>query len=67
FQFDHTRSHSTLIEQMDPVVIIESKPIARYLRQLEGIGEDPDEYASIWGYSAGYLEMRNPVFEGMSR
>jgi len=67
FQFDHTRSHSTVIEQMDPVVIIESKPIARYLRQLEGIGEDPDEYASIWGYSAGYLEMRNPVFEGMSR
>lgn len=52
---------------MGNVVIIESKSIAQYLRQIEQLGEDPDEYTSIWGYSAGRLEPRSLVFEGMTR
>jgi lysine 2,3-aminomutase len=64
FEFDHTRPHSPVIEEMGSVVIIESKSVAEYLRQLTEMGEDPDEYASIWGYSAGRLEPRSPVFEG---
>lgn len=64
FEFDHTRPHSAVIEKMGSVMIIESKSIARYLRQLEAMGEDPSEYSSIWGYSAGRLEPRSPVFEG---
>ena len=64
FEFDHSRPHSPVIEDMGSVVIIESKSVAQYLRQLEGMGEDPAEYASIWGYSAGRLEARSPVFEG---
>ncbi len=64
FEFDHTRAHSPVIEQMKSVVIIESKSVAEYLRQLAQMGEDPEEYASIWGYSAGRLEPRSPVFEG---
>ena len=67
FEFDHTRPHSLVIEKMGSVVIIESKSMAHYLRQLEEMGEDPAEYASIWGYSAGRLEARSTVFEGMSK
>ncbi|MDY0245033.1 MAG: KamA family protein, partial [Sphaerochaeta sp.] len=67
FEFDHTRPHSKVIEEMGSVVIIESKSIAHYLRQLEKMGEDPAEYASIWGYSAGSLAPRNPIFEGVVR
>jgi len=65
FEFDHTRAHSKVIEEMGSVNIIESKSIARYLEQIEKMGEDPKEYATIWGYSAGSLESRNPVFEGV--
>ncbi len=64
FEFDHTRPHSPVIEQMGSVVIIEAKSVAQYLRQLASMGENPDEYTSIWGYSAGRLEPRSPVFEG---
>jgi lysine 2,3-aminomutase len=45
------------------VTIIESKPIGEYLKQLEEMGEDPDEYASIWGYSIGETEPRMALFE----
>lgn len=67
FEFDHSRAHSPIIAKMGSVVIIESKSIARYLHQIEQLGEDPAEYASIWGYSAGKLEPRSLVFEGMAR
>ena len=67
FEFDHARPHSKVIEDMKAVIIIESKSIAHYLRQLEEMGENIEEYATIWGYSAGSLEPRNPVFEGVVR
>nr|WP_321296020.1 KamA family protein [uncultured Sphaerochaeta sp.] len=67
FEFDHTRPHSKVIEEMGSVIIIESKSIAQYLKQLEGLGEDSSEYATIWGYSAGSLEPRSPVFEGLTK
>ncbi|MFA5698313.1 MAG: KamA family protein [Sphaerochaeta sp.] len=65
FEFDHTRPHSKVIEEMHHVDIIESKSIAHYLRQLEAMGENPKEYETIWGYSAGEMENRSPVFEGV--
>jgi lysine 2,3-aminomutase len=52
---------------MGSVIIIESKSIAQYLRQLEDMGEDSNEYATIWGYSAGSLEPRSTVFEGLTK
>ncbi len=67
FEFDHTRPHSKVIEEMGSVIIIESKSIAQYLRQLEDMGEDSNEYATIWGYSAGSLEPRSTVFEGLTK
>jgi len=63
FDHDHTRWHSPIIEKMGKVVIIESKPIGEYLHQLSEMGEDADEYSSVWGYSIGETEKRFPIFE----
>ena len=65
FEFDSTRPHSKVIEEMGSVIIIESKSVAHYLRQIEAMGDDPREYQSIWGYSAGSLAPRSAVFEGI--
>ena len=62
FDHDHSRWHSPIIKKMGKVTIIESKPIARYLEQLEDMGEDPEEYRDIWGYSLGVTENRASVF-----
>jgi len=66
FELDHTRPHSPAVEAMGDVVVIESKSVAAYMKQLARMGEDVDEYKSIWGYSAGWLEPRSPVFEDRS-
>lgn len=63
FELDHTRNHSPIMEQMDKVIIIESKSISEYLRQLEDIGEDISDYESIWGYSIGETEQRIPIYD----
>jgi len=63
FDHDSTRSHSPIINDMEEVIIVESKPIGEYLRQIEKMGEDKEEYNSIWGYSIGETESRFPVFE----
>jgi len=64
-QFDHdqTRAHSPIIHKMGKVIVIESKSISEYLRQLEDIGEEIVEYESIWGYSIGETEPRLPLYE----
>ncbi len=62
FDHDHTRRHSPIVAQMGKIVIIESKPLVDYLRQLSEMGENPDEYDSIWGYSIGESESRSAVF-----
>ncbi|MCB2219320.1 MAG: KamA family protein [Bacteroidetes bacterium] len=63
FEHDHTRAHSPIINTMGKVVIIESKSIASYLRQLEEMGEDPMDYANVWGYSIGETESRMPIYK----
>lgn len=63
FRQDHSRPHSPIMDTMGDIIIIESKSIAQYLRQLEKIGENIEEYESIWGYSAGYIEPRIPIYE----
>jgi lysine 2,3-aminomutase len=63
FDHDQTRNHSPIIDKMGKVVVIESKSISEYLEQLEALGEDLDEYASIWGYSLGMTESRLPLYE----
>ncbi len=63
FDHDQTRVHSPIIHKMGKVIIIESKSISEYLRQIEEIGEDINEYESIWGYSIGETESRLPIYE----
>lgn len=65
FEFDHSRNHSSVIKDIGSVIIIESKSIAHYLRQIKAMGEDPREYETIWGYSAGSLAPKSTAFEGL--
>ena len=62
FDHDNTRVHSPSVDKMGKVVIIESKSISQYLRQLEEMGEDIGEYQSIFGYSISETESLYPVF-----
>ena len=64
-EFDHdpTRTHSPIIHELGKVIIIESKPISDYLKQLDEMGEDVSDYESIWGYSIGETEPRLPIYE----
>jgi lysine 2,3-aminomutase len=63
FDHDSNRNHSPIIEKMGKVIIIESKSISEYLKQLEDMGEDISDYKSIWGYSIGETEPRVPIYE----
>jgi lysine 2,3-aminomutase len=63
FDHDETRRHSPIIRKMGKVIIIESKSIHEYIRQLSDIGEDPEEYAGLYGYSIGQTESRVPVYD----
>ncbi len=64
-QFDHdrTRNHSPIIDKMGKVIVIESKSISEYLRQMEDMGEDAKEYEGVYGYSMGETEPRMPIYE----
>ena len=58
FEHDGTRHHSPIIDQMGQIYIVENKSLAAYLRQLSKMGEDPEDYASIWSYTKGETEPR---------
>ncbi|MBS0010665.1 MAG: KamA family protein [Bacteroidales bacterium] len=64
-EFDHdaNRTHSPIINKMGKVNIIESKPIKHYIDQMEKMGEDPEDYKDVWGYSIGETEARASIFE----
>jgi lysine 2,3-aminomutase len=48
---------------MGKMIIIESKSIHEYLRQLEELGEDISQYEGLFGYSIGQTEPRVPIYE----
>jgi lysine 2,3-aminomutase len=64
-EFDHdpTRSHSPIIKKMGKVIIVESKSISEYLKQLDAMGEDISEYKDVYGYSLGVTEPRMQIFD----
>ena len=64
-EFDHdtSREHSPIINRMGRIIIIESKSVSEYMRQLKEIGENMQEYQTIYGYSAGVTEDRFPLYE----
>jgi lysine 2,3-aminomutase len=63
FNHDTTRAHSPAVKKMNTVVIIETKSISEYLRQLEEMGEDRSDYMNLYGYSMGETEPRMPIYE----
>ncbi len=62
FYHDNARNHSPVINNMESVVVIESKSIANYIKQMETMGENPRDYSTIWGYSISETENRIPAF-----
>lgn len=63
FEHDGTRKHSPIIEELGKVYILENKSVASYLRQLDMIGENSDEYTSIWNYTSAETEPRAQLFK----
>lgn len=63
FKYDKSRNHSPMIKTTGDVIIIESKPVARYLKQVESMGQNIREYQTIWGYSLNETEERSPVYQ----
>ena len=62
FDHAHTRKHSPIIHQMEKVFIKENKSIYQYMLQLREMGENPEEYNSIWNYTEGETEPRFPLY-----
>lgn len=62
FTHDSNRTHSPAVDHDTVEVIIESKSVSLFLRELEEMGEDPAEYSSIYGYSLCETEARMPVY-----
>jgi len=62
FDHDPNRRHSPIIHRIGKVNIVESRTIASYLRQLIQLGENPEDYASIWNYTHSQTEPRFPLY-----
>jgi len=63
FTHDQSRRHSPAVQNTDQIFVVESKSIAAYLRQLEEMGENKDDYLGIYGYSVSLTEVRSEIFE----
>ena len=63
FDHDHTRLHSPIIDEIGKVYIIENKSITAYLRELEKMGENIEDYANIWNYIEGETEPQFEVYK----
>ena len=63
FRHDKYRNHSPVVDHSDRVIVVETKSISAYLRQLETMGEDRKNYAGIYAYSSAQTERRSKVFE----
>jgi len=63
FFHDKFRNHSPVVNQSDQVIVVETKSISAYLRQLETMGENRADYAGIYAYSSAKTERRSKVFE----
>ena len=63
FDHDQTRRHSPIIKKLGKLIIIESKSVSEYIKQLIDMGEDPKEYERLYGYSIGITDERLPIYE----
>ena len=63
FSLDVGRRHSPWVDHVGDIYIVENKSVAAYLRQLQELGEDVEDYISLWDYSEGRTESRFALFE----
>ncbi|MDL2256335.1 KamA family protein [Parabacteroides sp. OttesenSCG-928-G06] len=63
FDHDESRRHSPIIHKMGQVYIVENKSVAAYLRELKKMGEDINDYRSIWNYCEGKTEPRFSLYD----
>lgn len=63
FDHDPTRCHSPVIDGMGEIHIVENKSLAAYLRELGRMGEDVEEYATVWEYMRGETEPRFGLYD----
>jgi len=63
FEHDKFRNHSPVVKHGKKVIIVESKSVASYLRQIATMGENVADYDGIYSYSKGETERRSKVFE----
>lgn len=63
FDHDRTREHSPVIDKMGEVYIVENRSVASYLREIEAMGENRADYASIWRYTSGETEQVFKLFD----
>ena len=63
FSLDTGRRHSPQVDHEGSIYIVESKSIAAYLRQLQVLGEQVEDYSSLWDYAEGRTESRFALFE----
>lgn len=63
FEHDPTRRHSPQIAHMGEMFIVENKSVAAYLRQIARMGEDVEEYATLWSYTCGQTEPRFALYD----
>lgn len=62
FTHDSNRAHSPAVDHSEVEVIIESKSVSQFLRELAEMGEPVEEYSSIYGYSLCETEARIPLY-----
>lgn len=63
FKHDETRKHSPIIDRMKEIFIVENKSIPSYLRQLEEMGEDTNDYSTLWYCTIGSTEPAFKVYD----
>jgi len=63
FKHDDTRRHSPIIDSIGDMYIVENKSVAEYLRQIQMLGEDVENYKSIWNYIESVTEPRFKLYE----
>lgn len=62
FTLDPERFHSPVVKRIKEIYITENKSVAAYLRQLQQLGEQIEDYGTVWYYNKGKTESVADVF-----
>ena len=64
FHYDFSKVESAVETDLHAVKVFikENKSIYQYMLQLREMGENPEEYNSIWNYTEGETEPRFPLY-----